>query len=104
MGVSGIPGSGGVSRGRADAALEYSGETPGRTEQFEPRALDPAQWLDPDSTAVVGVGASEPTVAPERGSAGLVEGAASAGRASWKRRVAPHHREAVQSFFGGKRE
>jgi hypothetical protein len=102
--VSGRPGRGGVSRGRGDAALEYAGETPGRTDLFEARELGAAEWLDPESTAIVGVGASAPAVAPEGGAAGLVEGEASAGKAAWKRRVAPHHREAVQSFFGGKRE
>ena len=99
-----IPGRGGVSRGRGDAALDYSGETPGRTDLFEPKELDPAQWLDPESTAIVGVGATGPTVAPEGQAAGLVEGEASAGKAAWKRGVAPHHREAVQSFFGGKQK
>ena len=100
-GVGSIPGRGGVSRGRGYAALEFSGETPGRTDQFEARSLDPAEWLDPGSTAIVGVGATSPTVDPTAQAGGLVESEASAGRAAWKRRVAPHHRDAVQSFFGG---
>jgi hypothetical protein len=101
--VTGAPGRGGVTRGRGDATLEYGGETPGRTDLFEPKVLDPAQYLDPESTAVLGVGTSAPTVAPERGSGGAADGKTSSGQASWKRRVAPHHREAVQSFFGGKK-
>jgi hypothetical protein len=100
-GVAGIPGRGGVSRGRADAALEFTGETPGRTDQFEARALDPAEWLDPESTAIIGVGATAPAALPAGEAGGLVETRASAGNAAWKRRVAPHHRDAVQSFFGG---
>jgi hypothetical protein len=99
--VGRIPGRGGVSRGRADASLDFSGETPGRTDQFEARELDPAEWLDPESTAIVGIGASAPTVEPAAAGGGLVETQASAGRAAWKRRVAPHHRDAVQGFFGG---
>jgi hypothetical protein len=102
--ASSTPGRGGVARGRGDAKLEYSGETSGRTDQFEAKELDPARVLDPESTAIIGVGAGTPDVAPERGSAGLVESQASTGRASWKRRVAPHHREAVQSFFGSQKQ
>ena len=101
MGVAGAPGRGGVSRGRGDAALQFSGETPGRTDAFEAKELDPAEWLDPESTAIVGVGAAAPTVDPVAQGGGLVETRSSAGRAAWKRRVAPHHRDAVQSFFGG---
>ena len=101
MGVAGYPGRGGVSRGRGDATLEFSGETQGRTDEFEARELEPAEWLDPESTAIVGVGAAPPTVEPTAQGGGLVETRASAGRAAWKRRVAPHHRDAVQSFFGG---
>jgi len=96
-----IPGRGGISRGRGDAALEFTGETPGRTDEFEAKELDPAEWLDPESTAIVGVGATSPSVDPRAQGGGLVETKASAGKAAWKRRVAPHHRDAVQSFFGG---
>ena len=101
MGVGAIPGRGGVSRGRGDAALEFSGETPGRTDAFEAKELSPAEWLDAESTAIVGVGATSPTVDPTAQAGGLVETKTSAGKAAWKRRVAPHHRDAVQSFFGG---
>ena len=92
MGVAGAPGRGGVSRGRGDAALEFTGETPGRTDQFEARELDPAEWLDPESTAIVGVGATAPTVDPAAQGGGLVETRASAGRAAWKRRVSAYSR------------
>src|SRR5262245_53301924 len=96
-----MPGRGGVSRGRGDAALQFSGQTDGDTSEFEAKELDPAEWLDPESTASVGVGATAPEVDPTAQGGGLVETKASAGKAAWKRRVAPHHRDAVQSFFGG---
>jgi len=95
------PGRGGVSRGRGDAALQFTGETPGRSDAFEAKELAPAEWLDPESTAIVGVGATTPTVEAQGQAGGAVETRASAGQAAWKRRVAPHHRDAVQSFFGG---
>ena len=98
------PGRGGVSRGRGDAALEYGNETEGRTEQFAPQVLPSAERLDIDSTGVVGVGSTAPTVEPLAQGAGWVEVQASTGKSAWKRRLAPHHREAVQEFFGGKKE
>ncbi|MSR62524.1 MAG: hypothetical protein EXS08_08770 [Planctomycetes bacterium] len=90
-----------MSRGRGDAELRFSGETPGRSDEFEAQQLAPAELLDPESTAIVGVGASAPDVDPSAQGAGLVETRASNGRAAWKRRVAPHHRDAVQGFFDG---
>jgi hypothetical protein len=100
--AGGRPGRGGVSRGRADAALEFSGETPGRTDAFEARELPGAERNDVESTALVGVGGAAPTVDPRADGAGLVETRASAGQSAFKRRVAPRHRDAVQGFFGGK--
>ena len=96
-----MPGRGGVSRGRGDAALDFSGETPGRSDEFEAHQLSPAELLDPESTAIVGVGASAPSIDPTGQAGGLVETRATSGRAAWKRRVAPHHRDAVQGFFDG---
>lgn len=98
MGVA--PGRGGVSRGRADAQLEYGDETRGGTDAFEPKQIPDAKYLDTDATAIVGVGATAPEVTPESGGAGLQDSKASTGKSAWKRRLAPHHREAVQGFFG----
>ena len=100
MGVAGIPGQGGVSRGRGDADLAFSGETKGRTNEFESKALPEASAFDPEATGLVGVGAAAPEAAPAGGSSGLVEGETSTGRSAWKRRLAPHHREAVRDLFG----
>lgn len=100
MRVSQAPGQGGVTRGRGDADLAFSGETPGRTDEFESKSLPEASALDPESTGLVGVGAAAPDAAPQGAGAGLVEGETSTGRGAWKRRLAPHHREAVRDFFG----
>ena len=99
-----MPGNGGISRGRADAELTWGDPTPGRTEEFEAKELPPASVLDTESTAIVGIGAGAPKVEPVAGGAGSVEVQASTGRSAWKRRLAPHHREAVQEFFGGDKE
>ena len=74
-------------------------ETPGGTERFEAKALEPARFLDPGSSAVLGLGAAAPEVAPQAGGAGLVETEASSGKAAWRRRLAPRHRAAVKQYF-----
>jgi hypothetical protein len=93
------PGQGGVQRGRGDAELHFQGETPGRTDAFEAKELPDAEWLDPESTALLGAGGTTPNVAPLEEGSGRVETQVSSGQAAWKRRLAPHHRDAVQSFF-----
>jgi len=91
--------SGGVSRGRGDADMTWGTEAQGDTSRFEAKALPDAQYRDADHSAVVGVGASTPEVAPVAESAGNADVELSTGRAAWKRRLAPHHREAVKTFF-----
>lgn len=93
------PGAGGISRGRGDAPLTFGEETPGETDRFEAKSLPDAQFRDPENSAVVGVGVAAPTVEPVAESGGLAETAASGGRTAWKRRLAPHHRRAVQTYF-----
>lgn len=95
------PGQGGITRGRGDAPLEYTGRTDGTTDPFEAETLPSAEFLDPGSSGLVGVGGTAPTVDPTGSASGLTETRASPGTSAWKRRVAPRHREAVQGFFGG---
>ncbi len=100
-GASGAEGTGqgGVSRGRGDAEMTWGTETQGDTDRFEAKALPDAQYRDADHSAVIGVGASAPTVDPVAEGAGNADVELSTGRAAWKRRLAPHHREAVKTFF-----
>lgn len=93
------PGRGGVSRGRGDAELMFGEESPGRTDAFEARALDPARNLDLEHSTMLGVGAGAPRVAPEGEAAGGGDIQASAGSNAWRRRLAPRHRDAVRDFF-----
>ena len=96
---SGKPGQGGITRGRGDAEMTWGAEAAGDTDRFEAKSLPDAQYRDPDHSAVVGVGASAPTVEPVAEAAGQADVATSTGRTAWKRRLAPHHREAVKTFF-----
>lgn len=97
--VGARPGTGGIDRGRADAALIWGEETAGRLDAFEVEALSPAEVLDLESSAILGVGAAAPEALPRGEGAGLAGATGSVGKAAWKRRLAPSHRDAVRSFF-----
>ena len=97
--MAGLLGTGGVNRGRGDAAMIWGEETPGSTERFEPDVLPPARYLDEESSGVIGVGTTSPEAAPVAEGAGLAEIAPAGGGAAWQRRLAPRHRRAVRSFF-----
>ncbi len=95
----GLPGRGGISRGRADAELIWGEETPGREEDFEAQMLREARYSDPENSQIVGVGATAPEVEARPEAAGSADVGASTGSAAWRRRLSPHHRRAVGSFF-----
>ncbi|MEZ6015194.1 MAG: hypothetical protein R3F49_08780 [Planctomycetota bacterium] len=93
-------GSGGVNRGRGDAALSLGPETPHRSDAFQARRLDPGKALDLQQLQLLGVGSTAP-IASEQGEAtGLQRLGPDAGNAAWRRRLAPRHRHAVRTFFG----
>jgi hypothetical protein len=75
-------------------------ETPGDPARFEAKELPDARYADPEHTAVLGVGAAAPPVDPRPESAGTAPVAGDAGQSAWRRRLAPHHREAVRAWFG----
>ena len=97
--MDGLPGNGGISEGRADAELIWGEETPGRTEDFEAETLAEAKYEDPEQSQIIGVGAGAPEVEARGESGGAAGVAASSGSAAWRRRLSPHHRRAVGSFF-----
>ena len=98
--VVGVPGRGGVTRGRADAELTWGDESPGRTDAFAPKQLPPGTQLDPEQSALLGVSAAAPEVDPVAEGAGSQPTERAAARTAWRRRLAPTHREAVTRFFG----
>ncbi len=95
-----LPGRGGITRGRADAEMIWGEETAGDTSRFEARSLPDARYADPENTATVGLSAAAPGVEPVAESAGTAAIQASSGQSAWRRRLAPHHREAVRVWFG----
>lgn len=80
--------------------MTWGDATLGDTEELEAKSLTPAELLDLESSAILGVGAATPPVEPTAQASGLVEVQASSGKTAWRRRLAPHHRGAVQGFFG----
>lgn len=77
----------------------WGDETPGHTDLFEVRPLADARYRDEEHSLLYGVGAAAPEENAREEAAGLVDVAASTGNSAWRRRLAPHHREAVKTFF-----
>jgi len=61
--------------------------------------LAPAQNLDLEHSAVLGIGAGAPNVEPVAEAGGSAAVQASVGQGAWRRRLAPQHRDAVKAFF-----
>lgn len=94
----GRPGSGDITRGRADAALEHTGETEGDTKGMAPQRLPPGAKA-PQPSFRLSVGRGEPTANPIRDGSPGGAGAEGPGAATWHRRLAPHVRDVVRGFF-----
>jgi hypothetical protein len=95
----GLPGRGGINRGRADAELTYGQETqPGG--RFKAQALPPGYVRSPDDWAPVVNMPGAPIVAPEVGGRAASRAYADeGGQAAWRRTLAPRHQSAVKKYF-----
>jgi hypothetical protein len=80
--------------------MVWGSESPRQAGRFEAKALPPGRIADPEASAVLGVGAGAPEVDPVEGGDASGGVGPSAGQGAWRRRLAPHHREAVRVFFG----
>ena len=95
----GIPGRGGINRGRADAAMTYGQETL-PAERFKAQALPPGYVRSPDDWAPVINMPGAPNVAPEVGGRAAARAyAEDAGQAAFRRTLAPRHQSAVKKYF-----
>jgi len=81
--------------------LTYGAETPHASGAFDAKRLDPARIADREALQLLGVGSTAPTATDHGEAAGVQRVEATAGEAAWRRRVAPRHRHAVGTFFGG---
>lgn len=93
------PGSGGVNRGRGDAEMTWGEESEGATDKFPLQVLPPAALEDLQNSGLLGVGRGSPTAEPNAEAAGNAAVSGSVGKAAWRRRLSPSHRQAVKTFF-----
>ncbi len=98
------PGRGGVSRGRADAAMTWKDPSSPEGAKWRAQVLDPSSLAALHQSHLLGLTAADPS-APEPGApaagAGIDPGATSGGGAggAYTHTLLPRHRGAVQRYF-----
>ena len=96
---SGLPGRGGLDRGRADAELSWGEETL-PADRFKAQTLPPGSVRSPDDWSPVVSLPGSPEEAPEAGTRSAARTYADeAGQAAWRRTLAPRHQSAVRKYF-----
>ena len=100
QGTGGIPGSGGISRGRGDADLTWGDESTLENTKFKESVLPPGM-LDKPRDEVVGVtiAAPETDVAGSAPRSAARAATAASGDETWKGTVRPRHRSVVKRYF-----
>ncbi len=102
-GRSGLPGRGGINRGRGDAAMTWREASSADGVSFREQILDPASLAALDDSRLLGLTAADPT-RPEASAAATSPGAldpasAAGGGAAYTHTLLPRHRAAVRRFF-----
>ena len=96
---NGEPGSGGISRGRADADLTWGDESL-PFDRFKAAALPPGSVRSPDDWSPVAVLPGAPKEAGERTLASTgMQFSGTSGQAAVRRSLAPRHYSAVKRYF-----
>ncbi len=98
--LEGLPGRGGINRGRGDAPMVWSDPDTREGVDFTEEVLPPATAADLKESRRVGVSVAAPTVG-EGGEAasGALKGAAGGGGSAHTRPVLPRHRRAANRYF-----
>jgi hypothetical protein len=95
----GDPGTGGINRGRADAAMTWGQESK-PFDRFKSAPLPPGSVRSPDDWAPAAVLPGAPKASPEASVPGqAVQYGTGAGQAGWRRTLAPRHQSAVKKYF-----
>jgi hypothetical protein len=101
----GDPGTGGLSRGRADADLTWGRESRG-FDIFKTQSLPPGSYRSPDEWVPFGNMPGAPKTSPELSGASSGMQYAGVAQSAWRRSLAPRHYSAVKKYFdnstGGK--
>ncbi|MBF0502692.1 MAG: hypothetical protein HQM09_21335, partial [Candidatus Riflebacteria bacterium] len=96
------PGSGGVSRGRADAKMHFGDATSEENARFQEQTLPPNEGVRLEETQTIGVAMTAPQAATRNvpSTGGLLStGNPSANSSAITRTLLPRHRPAVKRFF-----
>jgi len=95
----GLPGRGGVNRGRADAELAWGKES-ALFDKFKSKPLPPGAPRSPDDWApVVALPGAPQEAAVLSSQSAARQYAAAAGQSAWRRSLAPRHQSAVKKYF-----
>jgi hypothetical protein len=98
----GDPGTGGVNRGRGDAAMTWGKET-NRVDGLKAAPLPPGAVRSPDDWAPVATLPGAPKASPELSLPGETRQYNTApGQEAWRRTLAPRHQTAVKKYFGNR--
>lgn len=92
-------GRGGVSRGRADAALTWTEGTSEKNARFKEKELPPAAVADLKDSRLIGLSASEPAVKLSLAAHGALNEAARGGGSANTAAILPRHKGAVKRYF-----
>lgn len=99
--LSGMPGRGGISRGRADAAMTWKDPASEQGARFQEQMLptDNLEALTNSDLVGVSLGAPEVTEADAATSSNALANTAAGGGSASKQTILPRHRAAVQQYF-----
>jgi hypothetical protein len=98
--AEGRPGRGGITRGRGDAPMTWSGGTAEENAKFKPQVVPPASVADLRRSTLAGVSRGRPgTGKPESSTGGALTGAEAGGGSAHTRVILPRHRGTVKRYF-----
>jgi len=94
------PGKGGVSRGRADAAMTWTDGSNEKDAKFKEKVLPPSSVAGLNDSQLVGLSATAPTVDTSGVAAhGALNNTAAGGGSAHTQTILPRHRGAVKRYF-----
>ncbi|MGE0126582.1 MAG: hypothetical protein AB7U82_00645 [Blastocatellales bacterium] len=94
------PGKGGVTRGRADAAMTWTDSTSEKDAKFKEKVLPPSVVAGLNDSQLVGLSATAPTVDQGGVAAhGALNSAVSGGGSAYTQTILPRHKGAVRRYF-----
>lgn len=98
---NGLPGRGGISRGRGDAAMTWQKDVEKGDAAFKEKVLPPAGVASLKQSRLAGVSVGDPTAAkPSGGSTGgALQAAQAGGGEAHAQTILPEHEKTVQRYF-----